>query len=418
MGQYPGELNITQKGDLPMKVDIDRIDRLVEYVQGLMNNGNGKELYVKYRSDLEQVTPQEAFEVFYQTLQKGKEPGEILLFLDKVINVFHKSLKEYSWEMPAENSFLYFLMKENRALSNRIDAIKELLKEKNLLDKRKELLPKVRELLEFNHHYLKKENIFFPFLETKMKKFDGLAIMWALHDETRTRLKRVIECLEAESCEEAELNAELGSLFFAMYGLIQKEELILFPAASEVINENEWLEMQRQSLEYEFPFVEKPDAEGAGRDTSDEMKVRAGELPEEGGQFKAETGVLSFEQILMIFDSLPMDLTFVDENNKVRFFTRPKDRIFPRSPAIIGRDVEKCHPPESVHVVREIIGSFRSGSKDSASFWINIGEKMVLIQYFALRNPIGEYRGTLEVSQDITGIKMLEGERRLLQWEK
>jgi DUF438 domain-containing protein len=110
-------------------------------------------------------------------------------------------------------------------------------------------------------------------------------------------------------------------------------------------------------------------------------------------------------------------MTFVDENNKVKFFTRPKDRIFPRSPAIIGRDVDKCHPPQSVHVVHEIIDSFRNGKKDHATFWINIKEKMILIQYFALRDSMGVYKGVLEVSQDITEIRALEGEKRLLHWE-
>jgi len=109
-------------------------------------------------------------------------------------------------------------------------------------------------------------------------------------------------------------------------------------------------------------------------------------------------------------------MTFVDQHNKVRFFTRPKDRIFPRSPAIIGRDVNKCHPPDSVHVVEEIVEAFRRGERDTATFWIKIRDRMILIQYFAMRNEDGQYRGVLEVSQDITEIQALEGERRLLEW--
>jgi PAS domain S-box-containing protein len=119
----------------------------------------------------------------------------------------------------------------------------------------------------------------------------------------------------------------------------------------------------------------------------------------------------------MIFNTLPVDMTFVDENNKVRFFSRPKDRIFPRSAAIIGRDVKNCHPPESVHVVEEIIDGFRSGERESAQFWIDIKGKKLLIQYFALRNSNGRYQGTLEVSQDITEIQKIEGQKRLLEWD-
>ncbi|MDF2592350.1 MAG: putative sensor protein [Clostridia bacterium] len=400
-----------------MKTDQNRIHNLTEYVQGIMNNENGKELYLKYKVDLEQVTPQEVFEIFHSLLQKGSKPTEILVILDKVINVFYKSLIGYSWKRPEKNSFVDYLLQENRALISKLDTIKEIIKEKDFQVRKKELLPKIRELQHFNQHYLKKENILFPYLEKKMKKFDGLAIMWALHDETRTRLKKVIESLENEDCIEEEFNIELGNLFFAMHGLIKKEELILYPAASEIIDQNEWIEMQKQSLEYEFPFIKKPEQEMEEKDIAAGINEFIADF-KEGYQFKTETGILGFEQILMIFNALPVDMTFVDENNKVKFFTRPKDRIFPRSPAIIGRDVDKCHPPQSVHVVHEIIEAFRNGKKDNATFWINIKGKMILIQYFALRDSMGVYKGVLEVSQDITEIRALEGEKRLLHWEK
>lgn len=400
-----------------MKIDQNRISNLVEYVRGIMDKEDGKELYLRYKSDIEQVTPQEVFEIFYCTLQKGAEPKEILVFLDKVINVFYKSLTNYSWKRPEDNSFVGLMIQENHALIRKLEDIKEILKDKDFEARKRELIPKVNELMDFKDHYLKKENILFPFLERKLEKFNGLAIMWALHDETRSRMKKVIECLESKECKQAELNVELGNLFFAMHGLVKKEELILFPSASEVINENEWSEMLRQSQEYKFPFIQKPEQQ-------DGMGSGAGEVGEfigdfkEGYQFKTDTGVLNFEQILMIFNALPVDLTFVDENNQVKFFTRPKDRIFPRSPAIIGRDVDKCHPPQSVHVVHKIIEAFKAGTKDDAKFWINIKGKTILIQYFALRDSTGKYKGVLEVSQDISEIKELDGEKRLLHWEQ
>jgi PAS domain S-box-containing protein len=120
----------------------------------------------------------------------------------------------------------------------------------------------------------------------------------------------------------------------------------------------------------------------------------------------------------MLFNNLPVDITFVDENNKVRYFNKAKDRFFPRSPAVVGRDVKNCHPPESVHVVEEIIESFREDKEESARFWINLKDKTILIQYFALKDSGGKYRGVLEVGQDISEIKKLEGERRLLKWNK
>ena len=396
-----------------MKIDTVRVSSLLEYAQGVMKNENGRELYLKYRSDIEQVTPTETFEIFYRLLRKGMEPREILAFLGKIINVFYKSLAGYSWKRPEENSFMDFLMKENRGLTEKLEEIKQIIKEKGFQTGRGELTQKIRELQAFNGHYLKKENILFPFMEKKAEKFAGLAIMWELHDEARMRLVKVLACLEADACDETEFNSEIGALFFDLYGLVQKEELILFPAAAEIIDENEWTEMQRQSMEYEFPFIGKPEAEAGAKGKPDAVKEFA-EGSKEGYWFRTETGQLSLEQALMIFNALPVDLTFVDEDDKVRFFTKPKDRIFPRSPAVIGRDVENCHPPHSVHVVRKIIEDFRSGTQDTAVFWIRLKEKMILIQYFALRDANGKYGGILEVSQDITGIKELEGEKRLL----
>jgi PAS domain S-box-containing protein len=399
-----------------MMVDKSRVANLIDYVRKLMNKENGKELYLRYKEDIERVTPQEVFEVFFTQLQKGIEVNEILIYLDKVINVFYKSLTEYKWSLPVNNSFLGYLMKENQAMVSRLDNIKVILKEKDFFSRKFSLIPHVKELQAFDAHYLKKENILFPYLEKKADKFNGLSIMWALHDETRARLIKVIGLLESETNNETEIKEAIGGLFFAMHGLKLKEELILFPAACEMIKEEEWTDMHRQSLEYDFPFVEKPELKYEEKVKSKEIHNFISDF-NQGFLFKTETGELDFEQLLSIFNALPVDMTFVDENDKVRFFTRPKDRIFPRSPAVIGRDVKNCHPPESVHIVQEIIESFRLGKKNSATFWIRVKGKIILIQYFSLRDSKGDFRGTLEVSQDITEIKALEGERRLLSWE-
>jgi len=400
-----------------MKENQEKIIRLSEYIQGLMKDEERRQLYDRYKKDFENVTPQEIFGAFHILLEKGIEPKELLVILDKVINVFYKALSTYEWKKPEKDSFLDFLMKENHALIVKLEGIKELLEEKDLQARKEGLIPGIKELLGFNAHYLKKENILFPYLEKKMDKFSGVAIMWSLHDMARAQIKKTIECLETENCNEAALNEQMGSLLFVLYGLVKKEELILFPAASEVIEKNEWAEMQKQSVEYDFPFIKRPKLQPESFQESESGKDRSTEM---NGTctFKTETGELDFEQILMVFNALPVDLTFVDENNKVKYFTRPKDRIFPRSAAIIGRDVDKCHPPESVHVVHKIVDSFRAGKQDTATFWINMNGKTILIQYFALRNAKGEYKGVLEASQDITEIKSLDGERRLLKWEE
>ena len=162
-----------------------------------------------------------------------------------------------------------------------------------------------------------------------------------------------------------------------------------------------------------FPFIEtpeKPQDESIKEQTDqDDLLVP--------GMFVAETGRMTLEQVLLVFNHLPIDITVVDENDRVLFFNKPKERFFPRSPAIVGRSVNNCHPPESVHIVEEIVETFRKGERDTAIFWIELKGRFILIQYFALRNDDGEYKGVMEVSQDATEIRKLEGQRRLLNWE-
>lgn len=387
-----------------------RVKKLTEYVKGLKSKEDGVRLYTQYKDDIENVKPQEAFEIFKTLLDEGVKPNEILVFLDKVINVFYKSLSVHKWEMPKNDNFLKDMLLENEGLVKKTDEIKELMKETDLKAKKEKILEKVIELEEFNDHYLKKENILFPYMEKAAPKFEGSKIMWSLHDVVRTLIKTTKEVLQNENSTNQQLNVAIANLFFGILGVKKKEELILFPAASEVLSERDWYEMHKQSLEYNFPFIFK----------AKEQKHEEINIKDEFNNkvFKTETGELTFDEIAMIFNNLPVDMTFVDENNRVRYFTRPKDRIFPRSPAVIGRNVNNCHPPESVHVVEEIVESFRAGKEDSAKFWINVKGKMVLIQYFALRDSEGAYKGVLEVSQDITEIKSLDGERRLLKWGK
>jgi len=322
---------------------------------------------------------------------------------------FTRVCQTINGEKPKNDNYVDDMLKENKSLVEKTDEIKTLLKESDLKVKKEKILKKLLELEGFNAHYIKKENILFPYMEKARPKFEGLAVMWALHDEVREQLKTAIQTVKDESSNEQQINISIARLFFGILGVKKKEELILIPAACEVLSEKDWYEMHRQSLEYDFPFINKV-KETFIESPSHEMSS--------GGVFRTETGEMNFEEILMVFNALPVDLTFVDEYNKVRYFTRPKDRIFPRSPAVIGRSVNNCHPPQSVHIVEEIIQSFRAGKEDSAKFWINVKGRLILIQYFALRGSEGIYRGVLEVSQDITDIKNIDGERRLLTWEK
>lgn len=198
-----------------------------------------------------------------------------------------------------------------------------------------------------------------------------------------------------------------GDLFFNIYAIKFREERILYPLVEEVVPEKELNSLFAQSLEIGFPFYQPEIVE-----ENNHLKTIAGDLVE------LETGKLTVEQIKLLFNHLPVDITFVDENDKVVYLSSPKKRIFPRTKSIIGRDVHNCHPPESVHVVEEIVISFRNGKKDVASFWINMKGQKLLIQYFAIRDENRNYKGVVEVSQEISEIQSLQGEKRLLDWEE
>lgn len=402
-----------------------KIRKLVEYCQGLYRGENGKELYLMYLGEIQSITPMELVLVEYEQLKLGMTPKELLTVVDKLINVFYKSLSSYDWRRPDPNTFLWDLMQENTGLRSYLDGFKEKIKENALFD----LVPDLREFVEvtktYNAHLLKIENILFPYMERKAERFDGLKIMWSLHDELRILWKTMAKQLEEKHHDSSlidfdELNINLGRLYFLLYGLAQKQELILFPTATELLTDTELASMREQSVEYEFPFIVAPEIEisgisalGAGLVLGQSEGFDANRFR---GLFETPTGHMDFEQLQILLNLLPVDMTLVDENDKVAFFSRPKDRIFPRSVAIIGRDVRNCHPPESVHVVEDILASFKRGEKDEAAFWIQMRGMFIHIQYFAMRNEKGEYRGTLEVSQEISGLRALEGERRLLEW--
>ena len=313
-------------------------------------------------------------------------------------------------------------MLENKAFEHRLNKVKKIIKsyknseESDFKNLQKDLLEHFVEFKEFEPHYLKKENILFPFLEKKWKNHRCLTVMWSFHDDIRKNTEQIIQILKSEKSTWQELNKKLGAYYFLVFGIIQKEDLIVYPVAAETITDAEWKKMHEQSFEYDFPFIEKPRKpenikEKISKNQADFSKIN-GDLI-----LKTETGELNVEQIILLLNNLPLDITFVDENNKVRFFSKPKERFFPRSPAIIGRSVQNCHPPESVDIVEKIIAAFRNGEKENAKFWLKLSNKFIFIQYFAIRNAKGEYKGVLEVSQDVTEIRSLDSEQRLLDWE-
>ena len=397
-----------------------RVEDLLAFSLGVMSGENVKDLIDKYSEAINNITPHDMLKLEDRQMRMGITPEAIKKDVEKVINVFYKSLKNYQWEKPETGTFLYYLMLENSAFTFKLNQVKKILKNykgresSNFGEMKRELLPRFKEFFDFEQHYVKKENILFPYLEKIWENYRPLNVMWSLHDDIRKSLKKLVSMLEDRQSEWEEFSKILGKYYFLVFGMIQKEDLIVYPVASETVPEEAREEMQLQSFEYPFPFIEPPE-----KPESKQLNVQAEsgrEFPE-GAEISSETGFMSAEQALFIFNTLPVDITFVDENDKVCFFNRAKERLFPRSPAIVGRTVQNCHPPESVHVVEKIIESFRSGKKDHADFWIQMKGKFILIQYFAIRDEEGQYKGVLEVSQEVNEIRRLEGEKRLLDWE-
>lgn len=384
-------------------------ENILKFAQGMYKKEDGKELYNKYLVDIKAVTPQDIFLIQNKQLEMGISPKELLPTVDKLIHIFYSSLSVYEWKHPEKGTFLFYLMEENKGLIVRLESLKGFIKKQNYKEDYAQMQIILQELLEYNHHLQKLENILFPYMQKKKERFDGLKIMWTLHDEMRTRLK-MLSSAEKGSMDEQKFYVEIGKLFFELYGLVQKQELIMFPAATEILDKEDFEMMHVQSFDFEFPFIDPP--------AKPEISLRdlIGKNASGGNDMiQMETGNLTFEQVEWMMNTLPVDVTFVDANDKVAFFSKPKDRIFPRSVAVIGRDVRNCHPHESVHVVEKIIDDFKSGKKNQESFWLKMKGMYILIQYFAVRNEEGKYLGTLEVGQEISGIQAIEGEKRLLE---
>lgn len=211
----------------------------------------------------------------------------------------------------------------------------------------------------------------------------------------------------------------LETVIQAMRDMIFKEEHILYPASLDMLTHDEWIRVKKGEADIGFAWV-SPDS-----GWPDDVEIAPGKpsapsadaMRDIAGDLGLDTGQMTLAQINLMLTHLPVDLTFVDEDDRVAFYSEGPERIFPRSPAIIGREVRNCHPPKSVHIVNQILDSFKSGAKDTAEFWIELEGKFIYIRYFAVRDAEGCYRGTLEVSQDLTEIRRLKGEKHLLDWE-
>jgi DUF438 domain-containing protein len=272
---------------------------------------------------------------------------------------------------------------------------------------RETLLDILDRLAQIDKHFLRKENQLFPIIETK-----GITgpskVMWALHDDIRGFIKDVRKRVTDNKMEKV----AIAALVKMVTDMIYKEEHILFPMALETLSEEDWAKAKKGEEEIGYAWI-KPETQW----TASREAIPHSILADKTGSLNLDTGQLTPEQVNLMLTHLPIDISFVDEKDEVAYYSASPDRIFPRSPGVIGRKVQNCHPPKSMGTVQKILDGFRAGKKDTADFWIQMQGKFLLIRYFAVRDAEGKYRGCLEVSQDVTAIRRLEGQKRLLDWE-
>ncbi|HUI46505.1 MAG TPA: DUF438 domain-containing protein [Nitrospirota bacterium] len=381
-----------------------KIDKMKEIIKELHAGKDAESQKKKFEELIKDVAPWEIAQMEQKLIAEGMPETEIKSLCEVHVQVFKEALEHKTVPgLPAGHP-VHTLMLENRAAE---DILKELEAIADYVGEKEKLLGILDRLAQIDKHFLRKENQLFPIIETK-----GITgpskVMWALHDDTRGFIKDVRKRIVDGKMEK--VAAE--SLAKMVNDMIYKEEHILFPMALETLSEDEWAKVRKGEEEIGFAWI-KPETQWKPSVGSFQQEL----LAEKVGSLNLDTGQLTAEQVNLILTHLPVDLSFVNENDEVVYYSATPERIFPRSPGVIGRKVQNCHPPKSVDTVEKILTSFKAGTKDVAEFWIQMRGRVLLIRYFAVRDPAGKYRGCLEVSQDITEMQKLTGQKRLLDWE-
>ncbi len=302
-------------------------------------------------------------------------------------------------------------MDENKLISKIIENINNI----NIKEEFDKFLELFKQLCLIEKHYARKENQLFPYLETYGWTSPSQN-MWAMHDDIRDFIREIKKAIESKDI--VSISENLEGAIRTIDHLMQVEEHRLLPNAMNMLSVEDWKEMRAGDEEIGWMFDTPPVAypEVKYVHPADDTKRR--KLPFSlDGRIKLNEGYLLEDQLNLMLQFMPVDLTYVDENDIVLFYNRGENRVFPRSAGIIGREVKFCHPPKSVDQVLMILREFKAGRRDEAEFWIEFKGKFIHIQYFAIRDEEGTYKGVIEMSQDVTHIRNLTGQQRLLDWE-
>lgn len=395
--------------------DDERQEKLKEVIQELHAGKTVEEVKAKFADVIAGVSPVEISRLEVQLVKDGLPIEEIQNLCDVHAEVFKGSLDEYHHPEEVPGHPVYTMKQENEALRtlmkvglrSDLDAFKADPTD----DNRFKLLESVNLFYDIDKHYSRKENLIFPFLEAA-----GVTappkVMWGVDDEIRQKIKDAKKALVEFSGDVKKVEEKLNAAIVQAGEMIFKEESILFPMCLETLSEDEWIKVYDGSDEIGYTLI-PPQKEWELKRVNVVKKEQDKGITE-SGFIKFDTGVLSLKELNLMLNHMPVDFTFVDKDNVVKYFSNGKERIFARTKTIIGRTVENCHPPKSAHIVEKLVEDLRAGKKDSESFWIQMGDKFIVISYYAVRGENGEFIGTLEFSQDIAPLRALEGEKRLM----
>lgn len=401
-----------------------RKEALKEALKQIHAGKPSQEVKAVFAEILQNASAAEIAEVEQALIADGLPVEDIQYLCDVHVAMFRESLDR---QPPAEMTPghpVYTFNAENELANLQLNKCSQLLREFSVQsdeEKLVELQNSLQKLMQFDDHYLRKENLLFSYLEKY--GFSGpSAVMWGIHDDIRKAWKAMMKVLQESRNDPKQAAAQVSKMFNpmqeAMREMFYKEEHILFPNALQRLSDADWREIHAQEEDFGFSFISRGEEWPAGEpvkkpaDGLIELDVEERMIPM--SDFPLTTGDLTLAQINLMLTTLPVDVTFVDEHDTVRYFSETPERIFKRTAAIIGRKVQNCHPPASVHKVIEIVEDFKAGKRDTAEFWIQMDGKFIYIRYFAMRDAAGNYRGTLEVSQNLTELRKLEGEKRLL----
>jgi len=384
--------------------ETQRFGTLLDVCLGLANPKANAARLDDIKPLVESSSPLEVMLLVDAIVERMPSMDEVKPVVSRMLNLFGKVLNSPQQATTLQSSYLKRLVAENRRISAALAALRphvaKINKEPSVTDNWAAVGYGLHTLQGFLSHYTDKENILFPVVERHVPQSGCLKLMWAIHDDIRSSLKAAQALIADQKRELKTFNTLVGAIFFDMGSMIMREEKVLLPALAAVMPPSALAELDHEQF---------------GEKQVDATRLNTADPSSDVG-IDLGTGNPTARQLIQIFNHLPVDITLIDRADRVVYFNTPEHRIFGRTAAVVGRTVQNCHPPKSVDVVNRILASFRAKTQNRAEFRLELGGRYIVITYLALYDSTGAYDGTLEVSQDITGLRTLQGQKRLLDW--